>query len=58
MYMNILEFYIDDKLNIGNHIDNTCKKVQQKYGILKKICRYVTQKTAIYIYNVMIMSSF
>ena len=36
---------IDDRLNMSSQIDNVCKKVQQKYGILWKIRRYITQET-------------
>ena len=36
---------IDDKFNMNRQIDYVCKKVQQKYGILRKIQRYITQET-------------
>ena len=42
---------IDDKLNMSNQIDNICKKVQQKHGILKKIRKYIGMRTALSIYK-------
>ena len=36
---------INDQLNMSSQIDNVCKTVQQKNGILRKIGRYVTQET-------------
>ena len=49
---------IDDKLTMNNQIDNMCKKVQKKYGILKKIRKYITRETALCVYKTMIRPHF
>ena len=40
-----LSVKIDEQLNMSSQLDNVCKKVQQKYGILRIIWRYITQET-------------
>ena len=54
-YLGVL---IDDKLNMEAHIDKMCTDVQKKYGILRKIRRYVSEETALLIYKVMIRPHF
>ena len=49
---------IDDKLNMGAHIDKVCVNVQKKYGILRKIRRFISERTAILIYETMIRPHF
>ena len=49
---------IDDRLNMSSQIDNVCKMVQQKYGILRKIRRYITQETKLSIKTTMIHPHF
>ena len=47
--------HIDGKLTMGAQIDiMVCTNVQKKYGILRKICRYISLDTALLIYKVMI----
>ena len=41
-----LGVHIDDKLTMGSQIDKVCINVQKKYGILRKICRNISQETA------------
>ena len=53
-----LAVHIDDRLNMSNQIDNICKKVQQKHGILKKIRRFISEETALSIYKTMIRPHF
>ena len=50
--------YIDDKLTMETHIDKICTNVQKKYGILRKIRRYIREETALLIYKVMITPHF
>ena len=57
MYEHLV-VHIDDKLSMGSHIENICSKVQKKYGILKKVHRYITEETALLIYKVMIRPHF
>ena len=49
---------IDDKLSMNAHIDKVCTCVQKKYGILRKIRRYIGEETAKLIYKVMIRPHF
>ena len=53
-----LGVHIDDKLTMGSHIEKTCTSVQKKYGILRKIWRYISEETALMIYKVMIRPHF
>ena len=43
---------------MGSQIDKVCTSVQKKYGILRKICRYISQETALLIDKVMIRPHF
>ena len=54
MYQKYLGVLIDDKLTMGAHIDKVCTNVQKKYGILRKIRRYLSEETAVLIEKVMI----
>ena len=45
---------LDNKLSMNDHIDNMWKKANSKVGILSKIRRFISQKTAINIYKCMI----
>ena len=61
MQVHVYEYlgvHIDDKLTMKNHIENVCKSVQRKYGILRKIRRYISCKTALLVYKVMIRPHF
>ena len=49
---------IDDKLTMRPHIDKVCKNVQKKYGILRKIRKFICEETALLIYKVMIRPHF
>ena len=45
-----LGVHIDGKLTMGAQIDiMVCTNVQKKYGILRKICRYISLDTALLI---------
>ena len=49
-----LGMMLDDKLTMNEHIDNMWKKANTKVGILAKIRRFISRKTAINIYKCMI----
>ena len=49
-----LGMILDNKLSMNDHIDNMWKKANTKVGILGKIRRFISQKTAINIYKCMI----
>ena len=54
-----LGVHIDSKLTMGARIDiMVCTNVQKKYGILRKIRRYISLDTALLIYKVMIRHHF
>ena len=46
---------IDGKLKMDKHIDAQCKKVQQKLGIMKKLCKCI-DVNSYFIYKVTIRS--
>ena len=50
-YLGIL---LDDKLSMNNYLDSMWKKANSKLGILSKIRRFISEKTAIRIYKTMI----
>ena len=54
-YLGVL---IDDKLTMNPYIDKVCVSVQKKYGILRKIRRYISEETALLIYKTMIRPHF
>ena len=45
---------LDTKLSMNDYIDNMWEKANTKVGILAKIRRFISQKTAINIYKCMI----
>ena len=45
---------LDDKLSMNNYLDNMWKKANSKLGILAKIRRFISEKTAVRIYKTMI----
>ena len=45
---------LDDKLSMNIYLDNMWKKANSKLGILAKIRRFITEKTAVRIYKTMI----
>ena len=45
---------IDDRLSWSNYINEVCKKVSSAIGALKRIRTFVSQSTAIKIYNALI----
>ena len=45
---------IDDRLSWSNYIKEVCKKVSSAIGALKRIRPFVSQSTAIQIYNALI----
>ena len=45
---------LDNKLCMAQQIDNMYKKANMKLGILRKIRRFVTERTAVSIYKAMI----
>ena len=49
-----LGMIMDNRLAMNDHIDNMWKKANMKVGILSKIRRFISQKTAINIYKCMI----
>ena len=49
-----LGFCIDDKLSMNNYLDVMWKKTNSKIGILSKIRRFISEKTAVRIYKTMI----
>ena len=49
-----LGMLLDNRLAMNDHIDNMWKKANIKVGILAKIRRFISQKTAINIYKCMI----
>ena len=49
-----LGFLLDDKLSMNDYLDVMWKKTNSKLGILAKIRRFISEKTAIRIYKTMI----
>ena len=49
-----LGMILDDKLTMNHYLDSMWKKANSKIGILAKIRRFITEKTAIRIYKCMI----
>ena len=56
--MIILVFVLDKKLNMNSHIDKFIKKVGFKLCTLTLMRRFLTIKTALLIYEVMIIHHF
>ena len=42
---------LDDMLSMNEHVDNMIKKANTKIGILSRIQRFISDKTAIWIYK-------
>ena len=49
-----LGMLLDDKLSMNDYLDNMWKKANSKLGILAKIRRFISEKTAVRIYKTMI----
>ena len=49
-----LGFHLDEHLTMNEHLDVTWKKANAKVGILSKIRRFISEKTAVRIYKTMI----
>ena len=49
-----LGFLMDDKLSMNEYLDVMWKKANSKLGILAKIRRFISEKTAVRIYKTMI----
>ena len=49
-----LGMILDNRLSMNEHVDNMWKKANTKVGILSKIRRFITERTALNIYKCMI----
>ena len=49
-----LVFLLDDKLSMNDYLESMWKKANSKLGILSKIRRFISEKTAVSIYKTMI----
>ena len=49
-----LGLHLDNQLNWKCHIENVCKKVNQRIGVLKRIRQYLDRDTALQLHNALI----
>ena len=47
----LLGLDIDEELSFSQHVDNVCKKISQRIGVLKKITNYLPNKQRLLYYN-------
>jgi len=46
---------LDKNLNFDTHIDDMCKKVRQRLGVLRRVRDYLDEDTALMLYNALVM---